>query len=449
MTRYWREEIERLPRDDLTGLVDERVRATVAYAAEHSPFYRQWFREHHVRPEDVRTHEDLLSLPLISGSTVREHQPPVAEEFAFRSVPWEEVYTIHETSGTSGTPKTFFLTWEDWQRYAEKYARIFTAQGFGRGDRVAVCASYGMNVGANTMTLAARDLEMTIIPEGRCTFPLRVITSYRPTGIVASVFKLLRLARVAGREGHDPRELGLEALVVGGEAFAPEALQHVEELWGCPVYNTYGSTEGAMCGECTARAGLHVPEDLVHTDLYDPGRGGFVPDGEWGRLVITTLIPPGGRAGTLLINYDTGDLTRVRSREECDCGRTHLRVDTPIRSQETVYIAGVPVNRVDIESAVFQPEHMAHITGEYEAFLYEGGRPGTVVLRVSLESRQEDGRVPRELEPSLREALIRRVPPLESLIADDILRVLLHTTGPGGLELHRVPGRPKRIVDRR
>ncbi len=44
-------------------------------------------------------------------------------------------------------------------------------RGFGPGDRVAVCASYGMNVGANTMTLAAHKVGFTVIPEGgKCTF---------------------------------------------------------------------------------------------------------------------------------------------------------------------------------------------------------------------------------------------------------------------------------------
>ena len=63
--------------------------------------------------------------------------------------------------------------------YAEKYARAFVSQNFGSGDRVVVCASYGMNVGANTMTLAAQRIGMTIIPEGKCTFPVRIIRNYR------------------------------------------------------------------------------------------------------------------------------------------------------------------------------------------------------------------------------------------------------------------------------
>lgn len=149
--------IETMERGELDALIEERVRYTVKSAAENSLFYRKWFEKQGVNPADIKTHEDLLDLPMISGKTIRENQPPETAEFMFRSA----------------APKSFFLTWEDWERYAEKYARIFRSQGFGPEDRVVVCASYGMNVGAKAMTLAARQFGMSIIPEGKCTFPLR------------------------------------------------------------------------------------------------------------------------------------------------------------------------------------------------------------------------------------------------------------------------------------
>ena len=186
----------------------------------------------------------------------------VSTDFQFLSTDWKNIFTIQETSGTSGTPKSFFLTWDDWKRYAEKYARSFVSQGFGPEDRVVVCASYGMNVGANTMTLAAQRLGMTIIPFGKCDFSSRVISGYRPTAIVGSVFKLLRLYRRLEHEGVKPEESSIVRLVAGGESFADESRAYLAETWGCPVYNTYGSTEGTMCGECSELAGLHVPEDL-------------------------------------------------------------------------------------------------------------------------------------------------------------------------------------------
>jgi coenzyme F390 synthetase len=298
------------------------------------------------------------------------------------------------------------------------------------------------------MTLAAREIGMTIIPTGKCTFPIRLMNSYKPTGIVGSVFKFIRLARRMRAEGMDPADSSLQRLVIGGESFAPESRRYVQELYGCEVYNTYGSTEGTMCGECTARAGLHVPEDIVHMDIYDMEREHFVRDGEAGHIVLTTLLKPGEKSGTLLLNYDTDDTTTVFSRTECSCGRTHLRILNPWREAETLKIFENPINRIDIEQAVFQPENMENLTGEYEAFIY-GDDENEVTLRISVEAEDPETCNQQEISSTITEALLRRLPGLTGAYHDDNFRILVHITGPGALELHHIRGRPKRLVDRR
>ena len=447
--QYFNETIETMERGDLDALVDGRIRYTVNYAAQNSPFYRKWFSEHGINPKDIRSHEDLLELPIISGETIRLHQPPEVSDFLFKSAGWDDIYTIHETSGTSGTPKSFFLTWDDWKRYAQKYARIFVSQGLGAGDKVVVCASYGMNVGANMMTTAANEIGMTIIPEGKCTFPVRVIRSYQPTGIVGSVFKLLRLAHRMSEEGLDPQGSSIQRLVVGGESFAEESRQYLSEVWGCDVYNTYGSTEGTMCGECTEQNGLHVPEDFVHMDIYDPGIEKFVPDGECGRAVLTTLLPEGAKSGTILLNYDTEDTTVVLTRGQCECGRTHMKISTPQREAETFWVTGTPFNKVDVERGVFQRENMEYLTGEYEAFLYGGDDEGETTLRVSMECIDPGKSDQDVVAENFLKSFFRFKPGLARSHAEETFKIIFNFTGPEGLELYRVKGRPKRLVDRR
>jgi coenzyme F390 synthetase len=449
MKLYLNEELETMPRDQLDALVDERIRYTVEYAQANSPFYRKWFDENDINASDVRSHEDLRELPIITGKTVRERQPPETEEFEFKCIDWGDVYTIHETSGTSGRPKAFFLTWDDWNRYAEKYARSFISQGFGPGDRVVVCASYGMNVGANTMTLAAQKMGMTIIPEGKCTFPVRIIKHYQPTGIVGSVFKLLRLARRMESEGLDPKESSIKRLIAGGESFAEESRLYVEEIWGVDVYNTYGSTEGTMCGECRKKVGLHVPEDLVHLDVYDPEMKNFVDDGECGRIVLTTLLPPGGTTGTLLLNYDTDDTTVVVSRDKCPCGRTHLRILNPQRESETVWVAGYPFNRVDVERGVFQRDNMEYLTGEYEAFLYGDEGEGETTLRVSMECADPENCDQDLIRENFLKNFLEFKEGLHQAHEDGTFNILFNFTGREGLKFYKIKGRPKRLVDRR
>jgi len=446
---YYSPEIETMERSDLDALIDERVRYTIRYAAEHSPFYQHWFRENKINPDEIRVHEDLLELPIVSGQTIRQHQPPHTPDFRFLSTGWDEIFSIQETSGTSGVPKSFFLTWDDWKRYAEKYARSFVSQGFSKTDRIVVCASYGMNVGANTMTIAARQIGMCIIPIGKCTFKSRLITSYRPTAIVGSVFKLLRLARQLESEGVKPADTSIDKLVAGGESFADESRAYISKIWDVPVYNTYGSTEGTMCGECTRFSGLHVPEDLVHLDVYDPQLKEFVKDGECGRSVLTTLLPVGGKCGTLLLNYDTEDTSVILSRDRCACGRTHLRIVNPQREAETAWIGGASMNRVDVEAAVFQPENMEYLSGEYEAFLYDGEREGDTVMRVSLECMDVEHCDRKNIEEHFTARFLKYKQGLADQFHDQEFRILFNYTGPGGLELSVLKGRPKRLVDRR
>lgn len=447
MVPYFRKDMETMGRDELDALVDERIRYTVKYAYENSLFYRKWFDKKGIKYGDVRSHEDLRELPVISGETVRGRQPPETEEFEFKCQDWKGIFTVHETSGTSGVPKSFFLTWDDWNRYAEKYARAFVSQNFGRSDRVVVCASYGMNVGANTMTLAAQKIGMTIIPEGKCTFPVRIMKNYEPTGIVGSVFKLMRLARRMESEGLNPKESSIKRLVAGGESFSAESRSYLEEIWDVPVYNTYGSTEGTMCGECSQKAGLHVPEDLVHLDVYDPKLENFVEDGECGRIVLTTLLPPGGKTGTLLLNYDTDDTTVVVTRERCGCGRTHMRIMNPQREAETVWVAGSPFNRVDVEQGVFQRENMEYLTGEYEAFLY--GDEEEVTMRVSMECKELANCDRETIQDNFLKTFLKYKADIRQAYVDDRFNIVFNFTEPEGLEFYRIKGRPKRLVDRR
>jgi coenzyme F390 synthetase len=447
MKSYYREDIETMSRNELDSLVEDNIRYTVKYAYENSPFYRKWFDKKGINPSDVRSHEDLRELPIISGNVIREKQPPETEEFEFKSTTWDNVYTIHETSGTSGVPKSFFLTWDDWQRYAEKYARAFVSQNFKSGDRVVVCASYGMNVGANTMTLAAHKVGMSIIPEGKCTFPVRIIKNYQPTGIVGSVFKLLRLARRMKAEGINPPESSIKKLIAGGESFSEESRSYLQEVWDVPVYNTYGSTEGTMCGECLKKVGLHVPEDLVHLDVYNPNLEDFVNDGECGRIVLTTLLPVGGKTGNLLINYDTDDTTVVVSRDKCACGRTHMRIMNPQRESETVYVGGFPFNRVDVEQGVFQRDNMESLTGEYEAFLY--GDSDEATLRVRMECKNGDNCEKDMIEDNFIKSFLKYKPGLHQAHIDGTFNMIFDFTEPEGLEFYRIKGRPKRLVDRR
>ncbi|MEZ5335916.1 MAG: hypothetical protein R2741_12120 [Methanolobus sp.] len=140
-----------------------------------------------------------------------------------------------------------------------------------------------------------------------------------------------------------------------------------------------------MCGECSEMNGLHVPEDLVHLDVYDPQMDKFVKDGECGRVVLSTLLPVGAKSGNVLLNYDTEDTTVVVSREECACGRTHMKILNPRKEARLSGYQEPRLTGLILKKEFSRGENMEYLTGEYEAFLYGGDDEEETTLRVSME----------------------------------------------------------------
>ena len=126
-----------------------------------------------------------------------------------------------------------------------------------------------------------------------------------------------------------------------------------------------------------------------------------------------------------------------------------MRIANPEREAETLWSFGNPFNRTDIEAAVFQHDSMAFITGEYEAFVYDGDVPEKVVLQVNLECF-DPARCDRKL---VEDRFVSRFLKYKSLIAehyhDSSFQIEFNFTGLRGLDFYTMKGRPKRLVDRR
>ncbi len=85
----------------------------------------------------------------------------------------------------------------------------------------------------------------------------------------------------------------------------------------------------------------HVWEDQYIIEIIDPKTGEPVADGEEGELVFTSLT----REALPMIRFRTADLTRIISREGCDCGQTHLKI-APItgRRDDMLIVKGANFN---------------------------------------------------------------------------------------------------------
>jgi len=63
----------------------------------------------------------------------------------------------------------------------------------------------------------------------------------------------------------------------------------MQEVFGAPVYDQYGTCENMwLSAECKQQNGMHMMSDIRHIEFVDENNDP-VPDGEWGRILLTDL----------------------------------------------------------------------------------------------------------------------------------------------------------------
>ena len=319
---YLHPELETLSRSRLEKLQMERLQQTLARCMR-IPFYKQRFAACGLRPEDIRTLDDVRKLPFTTKQDLRDNYP-----FGLSAVPLEEVVRLHSSSGTTGTPTVILHTQHDLDEWANAVARCLYMVGLRKGDIFQNSSGYGMFTGGLGFQYGAERLGMLTVPAaaGNTKRQIKFITDFGTTALHAIPSYAGRLYEVMEEMGIDPRrDTRLRTLIIGAEPHSDEQRRRIEQMLGVKAYNSFGMSE--MCGpgvafECPEQNGLHIWEDYYIVEIVDPQTLEPVPDGEVGELVLTTI----NREAMPLLRYRTRDLTRILPGE-CPCGRHHKRLD--------------------------------------------------------------------------------------------------------------------------
>ena len=341
-----------LPREHLQALQLQRLQAIVQRAYDHVALFRKRMDERRIKPEHIKTLEDVLLLPYTVKTDLRDTYP-----FGLFASPMKDIVRLHASTGTTGKPIVVAYTQEDLKVWENVMMRSFAACGLHAGDVIQNAYGYGLFTGGLGAHYGAEALGATVIPisGGNTQRQLMVMKDFGSTAICCTPSYFLHIIEQAPELGVNLKELPLRAGIFGAEPWTESMRERIEAASGLKAYDIYGLSEiigPGVAMECRCQAGPHIFEDWFYPEIIDLKSGQPLPDGEEGELVLTTL----GKQAMPMIRYRTRDITAL-TNEPCACGRTLRRIQRiGRRSDDMFIIRGVNVYPSQIETALLKVE---------------------------------------------------------------------------------------------
>jgi phenylacetate-CoA ligase len=415
-------------------LQSERLRDTVRRVYENVEPYRRKMEQARVKPEDIRSIDDLQKLPFTTKDDLRDSYP-----YGMFAVPMKDVVRVHSSSGTTGKPTVAGYTRYDIHEvWAEVAARTICCAGGTPDDIVHIAYGYGLFTGGLGLHYAAERLGATAIPVsgGNTKRQIMIMQDFGSTILCCTPSYSLYIADVCAEMGIDPKkDLKLKAGIFGAEPWSNEMREEIERRLGILAVDIYGLSEiigpGVSC-ECRYKNGLHVNEDHFYPEIIDPQTGHALPDGARGELVFTCIT----KQACPLIRYRTRDISTLM-REPCPCGRTLVRMGRVTgRTDDMLIIRGVNVFPSQIESVLMAIEGTEP---HYEIVVDKRGVLDELEIKV-------------EVSAEVFSDEVKRLEELRSRIQGEIESVLGISATVRLVEPKSIPrseGKAKRVIDKR
>ena len=426
-------EIECMSREDMRKLQSERLIKVVKNCYENVPFYKKKMDELGVKPEDIKSIDDICKLPFTTKHDLRDEYP-----FGLQAVPMTDVRRIHASSGTTGKPVVDTYTENDVKNWAEGVARVMAAGGVGKGDIVQVSYGYGLFTGGLGAHDGAGLLGAVQLPTsaGNSEKQIMLMQDFGSTVLACTPSYALHLAECIEKSDTVQLEnLKLKAGFFGAEPWTEGMRKELEAKLNIKAYDIYGLTEMSgpgVGGECECQDGTHLWEDMFYPEIINPETLEPCAPGEFGELVFTSLT----KEAMPILRYRTRDLTRL-IYEPCKCGRTAVRMDRILgRSDDMLIVRGVNVFPSTIEAILtefpaYSPQYFITVDRKNNEDMFD----------LDVELREE------YFSPNPQNQMPFIKPLYDRIVSVIGIKPNIHIKTPG--EMQRSMGKAKHVLDKR
>lgn len=301
----------------LTELKLRRLKAVLVHANTSSPYWRKAFAVAGLQPQTIHDLSDLQRLPTLSKRDLQQHRTEM------RAPGHHGRLIADKTGGSTGEPVKFDL---DERRFYYRNA-VAMRHNIWAGWQLGCKSAFfwGHRADAKTPSRRLARLRTTLLDRqiflDTSSLSVAAMTAFQTQllafdpaiyiGYANAVYLYAQFLQKRGGRYHRPR-----GIITSAEFLAPEQRAVIESVFGCRVFDRYGSREtGLVASECGEGDAMHVADESILVEILRADGTPAAP-GERGRVVVTDLL----NFGMPLLRYEIRDTASPVSGA-CPCGR--------------------------------------------------------------------------------------------------------------------------------
>lgn len=293
------EEIKESSAPEIKAFQEERLHQMVTYCANQIPYYQKLFAEHGVHPNDITTIQNLKKLPILHKQTILE------QSHNFRSKDALKPFMVQHTSGSTGTPLALEV---DERTYKLAMALLVDHE-----------ETHGVPFGSRRATFAGRMLKpaddmkppfsrfnqaenqrlFSSYHINENTFPnyKKELDKFQPEELIGYPSAIYDLAVHYLKSDSKPC-FQPKVVITNSETLLLWQREKIESVFGCPVYDYYGTAEYVMfAGQ--DNTGIYQPNPIIGITEVEIASD----SNDTGRLLATSLT----NRQMPLLRYNLGD----------------------------------------------------------------------------------------------------------------------------------------------
>lgn len=304
-------------KEDIRSFQNERLNILVCNAYENVPYYNRLFKELKLKPNDIRTFEDLEKLPILSKQVIKKEG---IKAFTSSSISKRKIIRS-SSSGSTGEPLFFLNTKDAYSMNIAANLRGWHGMGYRLGDKyIKLSQNPRKRIIKRIQDKMSRNLYLSTNPlvESNFEFILKEIERYKPVIIRCYPDPLLFLARY--KQKHPEFSYKPLAINTTGNTLHSETRVEIETAFGCKIFDSYSCEGNSSVFECPTHSCYHSTEEYGISEVVNENfeRITFGV----GKLISTDLW----NLAHPFLRYDTQDYVEI-DFHQCECKRNLLRIN--------------------------------------------------------------------------------------------------------------------------